>query len=74
MADEEITIEKLAEMIKNGFDKTATKDQFDNLEKRMITVEGKLTSMDEKLDKVDSIEKEVEYIKNTFSIPAIKNN
>ncbi|MCX6724161.1 MAG: hypothetical protein NT155_03275 [Candidatus Staskawiczbacteria bacterium] len=60
--NKKITIEELAKMIKAGFDgvdkkleQVATKDQFDNLERRMIVVEGKLTSIDERLERVETV-------------------
>lgn len=59
-------------------DIVATKDELKGVEEKLSGVEKrlgeKLDIIDKKLDKVNSIEKEVEYIRNTFSIPAIKKN
>jgi len=65
----QITIEKLAQMIKEGFDKTATKDQLEYLDKRLGNVEKTLKVMDEKLATVSSTEKRVDYIENILNIP-----
>ena len=73
-----ITIEQLAKMIKEGFDKTATKEQFEGLdkrvgglEKRVGEVEKTLKAMDEKLVVVSATEKRVDYIENVLNISAL---
>ena len=57
--------------IENLIDVIATKDELSGVEKRLSE---KLDVIDKKLDKVDAIEKEVEYIKNIFNIPAMKKS
>lgn len=79
MAEKQITNNELAIMIKNGFDNTATKQQFESLEKRVGSLENEMADVKKDLKYVKEnikstaeLEKEVDYIKNTLSIPAIK--
>jgi hypothetical protein len=54
----------------------ATKEELKGVEEKLSGVEKrlveKLNVIDKKMDKVDVIEKEVGYIRNTFSIPVLK--
>lgn len=82
-----ITIDDLAKMVKNGFDgvdkkfeqvnerldKTATKEQFDGLHKRLGEVEKTLKVMDDKLSIVSTTEKRVDYIEGVLNLSAQKN-
>jgi len=45
-----ITIEKLAEMINNGFEKTATKEQFEKLEVKVDKMDNRLKKLEEALE------------------------
>lgn len=83
MADKKITIEKLAVIINKGF-----QGQMDYMEKKFEEINKNFTQVVSKrdLDEVKKdvkyikenlksaaeLEKEVDYIKNTLSIPAIK--
>jgi hypothetical protein len=79
MAEKEITTNDLAKMIKAGFDNTPTKQDFDNLKGEFASLDKKFNVMEkdvkyikENLVKAEELEKEVEYIRNTFSIPSLK--
>jgi septation ring formation regulator EzrA len=74
MAEQQITTNQLAEMIKKGFDNTSTKEQYENIDKRLVAVEKDVKYIKENINDTIKLEKEVEYIRNTFSIPAMKKN
>jgi hypothetical protein len=76
MADKKITIEKLAVIINKGF-----QGQMDYMEKKFALVATKkeldeikkdVKYIKENVDDAAKLAKEVEYIRNTFSIPTIK--
>ena len=73
MTDKKITIEDLAVMVKNGFDKTSTKEQFDGLEKRVGNIEKDVKSIKDTLESVvgrsDKLETRVDFIENTLALP-----
>jgi len=79
-----ITIEKLAKMIKDGFDKTATKEQFEGLEqdvsalkKDVNTLKGDVREIKYKLSEAtsstDKLETRVKYVENTLNLSAQKS-
>lgn len=79
MAEKQITTNQLARMIKEGFDgvdkkfeQVSTKAQFESLEKRLTVVEGDVKYIKDNLKSAVELEKEVDYIKNTLGIPALK--
>jgi len=79
MAEKQITINQLAKMIKKGFDgvdqrmdKLATKEQFENLNKRFGTVEKDVKYIKENLDDAGKLSQRVDYIENTLNIQPIK--
>ncbi len=74
MAEKQITTNQLAKMIKKGFDNTPTKEQFVNLDKRLEEVEKDVKYIKENVDDTARLAKEVEYIKNTLSMPAMKKS
>lgn len=49
-----MTIEALAEMVKRGFDATATKDDIRRLETRLDGVDGRLDRLDTRVDHMDA--------------------
>ena len=53
MNKKNITIDDLAIMINNGFEKTATKEQVEGLELRMDKIEGKMTNVEIRLDNIE---------------------
>ena len=69
--EKEITIEDLAAMVKNGFDKTANKSDIERLEKNMDErfekVDSRLENLEHKVEQIDrrlfSIEEDVAEIK-----------
>jgi len=79
---EEITIEKLAVMVKEGFDETA--GRFDQIDERFVRVDERFNYINEKFDRIDerfsridekfdhigarlgNIERDVSEIKNRF--------
>lgn len=82
-SDKKITMDGLARIINKGFngqmeymkkefDKLATKDQFNGLDKRLSVVEKDVKYIKENLASSAELEKDVEYIKNTLNIPAMK--
>lgn len=70
-AQKEVFVTK--EEFEGLIDIVATKEQVEGLDKRLGGIEKTLKVMDEKLDKVEVIEKRVDYIENTLSI-ATKSN
>ena len=72
MAEKQISNNQLARMIKKGFDNTPTKDQFENLDKRLNVMEKDVKYIKENVDDATKLAKEVEYIRNTMDIPALK--
>ena len=79
MSKKNITIDELAIMINNGFEKTSTKDQFLGLEKKVDKLEmrfGKLEGRFDKLekiilsdygDRIDKLEMEVKDLKDLLA-------
>ena len=67
-----ITIEQLAGMIKKSFDGVDKK--FEEASKVQTVIQKDVKDIKLKLDKVESIEKEVDYIKGILNIPTLKNN
>jgi len=67
VAQKEVFVTK--EEMEHLIDIVATKDEISDFRNEM---NKRFDSLDQKLDKVDVIEKEVEYIRNTLSIPAFK--
>ena len=79
-----ITIDDLAVMVKNGFDKTSTKEQVEKLEYRTNKVEVRLEKVEKKLDKIENLitddhhkrieklESRVDYLENMLALPAKK--
>ncbi len=64
-AQKEVFVTK--EEFEGLIDIVATKEEMREMGKDIKYIKGKI-------DKVDVIEKEVDYIKNIFNIPAIKGN
>ena len=69
------TNDKLARMIKTGFDNTPTKQQFESLENKVSVIEKdikevktRLTDFVEKYDE-EKLPMRVEYIENVLNIP-----
>jgi predicted nucleic acid-binding Zn-ribbon protein len=62
MAEKQISNNQLARMIKKGFDNTPTKEQFENFEKRIGSVETSLNSVEKRLTSVDERLKKVETV------------
>lgn len=52
MKKKNITIDDLAVMINNGFEKTATKEQFEKLDLRMIKVEVRLDNLEDEVSEI----------------------
>ena len=71
-----VTKEEFEGLFEGLIDIVATKEELKGVEEKLSGVEKrlgeKLDLINKKLDKVDVIEKEVEYITNTFSVPALK--
>ncbi len=53
MKKNNVTIDELAVMINGGFEKTATKEQLENLDTRVEKLEKKVDKIDMKLDRVE---------------------
>ncbi len=58
-------------MVKNGFDKTATKEQFENLDKEVKEVKSLVIDLG---GRAKILENRVDFIENTLNISAIKKN
>lgn len=75
-AQKEVFVTK--EEMEHLIDIVATKDELNGLKGEMKQgfdkIDKHLDLIDRKLDKVEVIEKEVDYIKNTFDVPAIKKS
>lgn len=73
-AQKEVFVTK--EEFEGLIDIVVTKDEVNNLgnrlDGRMGKIENVLEKMDKKLDEVVQTSKEVEYIRNTLGIPALK--
>ncbi len=81
MANKKITIDQLAVMINNGFEKTATKDQLFDVEKKF---EKRFNDVDKRFDKIENIlfedqnkkieklEMRIEYLENSLNLPSKK--
>ena len=77
MKSENITIDKLAEMVNNGFEKTATKDQLEKIDLRLGKVENKLDKikksiLDDHKDRIEKLESKVTYLENILNLPIKK--
>jgi len=68
-AQKEVFVTK--EEMEHLIDIVATKEE---MKQGFDKIDNHLTLIDKKLDKVDIIEKEVDYIKNILNIPAIKKS
>ena len=58
--NKKITIEKLAEMINNGFEKTATKEQVQKIDDRLKNVEERLENVESLKARVKTLEESLE--------------
>ncbi len=83
MAKKNITIDDLAKMIKEGFDKTVTLVQFesqteifnkkfDKIEKDLTFIKGQLADVVHKSD-FNKLESRVEYLENILNLPTKKH-
>jgi len=68
MADKKITIEKLAEMINNGFEKTATKVQLHNLENKVDKIDERIKNVEEKLENIGDLRPRVKKLEEALEI------
>jgi len=66
-----ITIDQLAEMVQKGFEKTASKEQFDKIEKNLTYIKGQLADVVHQSE-FDRLEGRVEYLENILKVPASK--
>lgn len=60
MKEKKITIDQLAKMINNGFEKTATKVQVEKIEDRLKKVEEKLEDIGDLRPRVKKLEEALE--------------
>lgn len=78
-----ITIDKLAEIINNGFngqmaymekkfEQVATKEQFNDINKRLGSVEKDVKYIKENVEHARKLEQRVDYMENMLDMPAIK--
>ena len=67
MAKKNITIDELAAMVKKGFDKTASKEQLDKVEKDLAIIKSQLAGVVYKPD-FDKLEMRVEYLENVLAL------
>lgn len=65
-----ITIGELAIMISNGFEKLATKEQVNTIEKDVKEIKVKLNEV---ISRTDKLETRVDYVENILSLPTKKN-
>jgi len=72
MAGKKITIDALAKMIKEGFDKTASKEQFENLEKDIKAIRQQIAGAIFRSE-FDGLASRVEYLENILDLPAKKH-
>ena len=78
-----ITIDGLAKMIKEGFDKTATIEQLDGVEERLgdkiSGIEKDIKALRQQVagaifrSEFDGLESRVEYLENILNLPAKKH-
>lgn len=68
MKAKNITIEKLAEMINNGFEKTATKAQVEKLEDKVDKMDDRLKSVEEKLENIGDLRPRVKKLEEALEI------
>ena len=66
-----ITIDKLAEMVKKGFDNAATKQQFEDVKRDLTFIKGQLADV-VRQSEFDKLEGRVECLENILKIPARK--
>jgi cell division septum initiation protein DivIVA len=79
MAKKNITIDDLAKMIKEGFDKTATLEQLDNVEKDVAVIKRDITVLKNDVKEIkydlkgttkqaDKLEVRVDYVENVLAL------
>ncbi len=65
-----ITIDELAQMVQEGFAKTASKEQIDKIEKDIVEIKHDLK---ETVKRTDKLEMRVDYVENILDLPAKKH-
>lgn len=81
MTKKNITINDLAVMVQKGFDNTATKGQFENLEIRMNNLENEMNIVRKHQithtiyrDEFENLEVCIKYIENMLNLPNSKKH